>query len=576
MTNKLFYGDNLEVLRGRDADGRPLLADESVDLIYLDPPFNSAANYNVLFRAPDGRAPESQIEAFEDTWHWTDAAALAFQEVVTGRHQGASALLRAMRVALGENDLMAYLAMMAVRLTELHRVLKPTGSLYLHCDPTASHCLKLLLDGIFGPAQFKNEIIWKRTSSANNPRRWGPTHDVVFFYSKTSDFRWNRITTAYSAKHVAQKYANSDEGGPFTDSDLTGAGTRRGSSGAPWRDHDPTSIGRHWAVPRELWSGLGIAPSASSQAKLDALDAASMIHWPISEDGKPGLPRFKRHLSSGVPIQDVIDDIPPINSQARERLGYPTQKPVALLERIIAASSHPGDVVLDPFCGCGTSVHASQRLGRSWIGIDITHLAISLIERRLKDAFPDRMEGTRAIKGVEFDVHGVPRHIDEARDLAARDKHQFQWWAVSLVDAVPQGGKKKGADRGIDGIRWVKTGPRPEDLGRIIVSVKGGENLSVRDVRDLAGTVEREKALGGLLITLGRPTREMLRDAASHGFATAGLGEFRKIMIKPIDELLNNVHDPAETLPPLGRQEGFRRAARETSAKGPTQSGLDV
>lgn len=222
--------------------------------------------------------------------------------------------------------------------------------------------------------------------------------------------------------------------------------------------------------------------------------------------------------------------------------------------------------MLDPFCGCGTAVHAAQKLGRRWIGMDVTHLAISLIERRLKDAFP----------GIAFEVLGTPRDLASARDLAARDKHQFQWWAVSLLDAVPQGGKKKGADRGIDGIRWVRTGPRPEDLDRIIVSVKGGENISVRDVRDLVGTVQREGALGGVLITLTKPTKDMMREAASAGFASTGLGQFRKIMVKTIEELLQGVHDDAERLPPLGRQEGFRRAARETAKPKRAQPGLDL
>ncbi|MCZ8149122.1 MAG: DNA methyltransferase, partial [Roseomonas sp.] len=266
-----------------------------------------------------------------------------------------------------------------------------------------------------------------------------------------------------------------------------------------------------------------------------------------------------------VPVQDLITDIRPLGTADVERLGYPTQKPVALLERIIAASSNPGDVILDPFCGCGTTVHAAQKLGRRWIGIDVTHLAISLIERRLKDAFPE----------AGFEVIGVPRDIAAARDLAARDKHQFQWWAVSLVDAVPQGGSKKGADRGIDGIRWVKTGPRPEDVDRIIVSVKGGK-VGVGDVRELESVVTREKALGGLLITLENPTREMTREAASHGFASYGLGEMRRIMVKTVDELLRNVHDEKEVLPPIGRQEGFRRAARERSTPRAAQPALDL
>jgi DNA modification methylase len=565
VTNRLFFGDNLEVLRGRDADGRPLIPDESVDLVYLDPPFNSAANYNVLFRAPDGKASDSQIEAFEDTWHWTDSAAAAFNDVVTGRHQRAATLLKAMRDALGENDMMAYLAMMAVRLIELHRVLKPTGSLYLHCDPTASHYLKLLLDGVFGPDNFRNEIIWKRTGSHGGARRWGPIHDVILFYTRSEDFTWNRIHEAYAEAYLEKFYRFQDDRGRYRLVTLTGAGTRTGDSGRPWRGVDPTASGRHWAVPAgalaKAYPDRSVA-SLTTQQKLELLDEAGLIYWP----SRGTVPQQRRYADEapGVPVQDLITDVRPLGKLDAERLGYPTQKPLALLERIIAASSNPGDLVLDPFCGCGTSVHAAQKLGRRWAGIDITHLAVSLIERRLKDAFP----------GIAFEVHGVPRDIAAARDLAARSKHQFQWWAVSLVDAVPQGGSRKGADRGIDGIRWVKTGPRDQDVDRIIVSVKGG-GVSVRDVRDLAGTVEREKALGGLLITLEKPTRDMIREAASHGYASYGLGEFRKVMIKTVDELLRNVHDEKEVLPPLGRQEGFRRAAREKGSR-PSQAHLDL
>jgi site-specific DNA-methyltransferase (adenine-specific) len=583
--NLLFYGDNLAVLRGRDADGRPLIADESVDLIYLDPPFNSAANYNVLFRAPDGKASASQIEAFEDTWHWTDAAAQAFHEVVTGRHQRAGTLLRAMRDALGENDMMAYLAMMAVRLIELHRVLKPTGSLYLHCDPTASHYLKLLLDGIFGPENYLNEIIWRRTGAHSNAKRFGPIHDVIHFYRKSEAYKHNRVFRPYTRGHVESYFRQSDERGKFWTNSVHGAGTRNGESGKPWRGYDPNAHGRHWAIPRELANEFGIDPTLSSQEKLDELDRFGLLDLPDPKSGS--LPTYRQYLerSPGILLQDVwayqphtrgslhgtdeaIDaDVRWLTAQGdKERLGYATQKPVGLLERIIAASSNPGDVVLDPFCGCGTTVHAAQKLGRRWIGIDVTHLAISLIERRLKDAFPE----------AGFEVIGVPRDIASARDLAARDKHQFQWWAVSLVEAVPQGGSKKGADRGIDGIRWVTTGNRPGDVDRIIVSVKGGANVSVRDVRDLVGTVEREKALGGVLVTLENPTRDMMREAASHGFASYGLGDFRKIMVKTVDELLRNVQDEKEVLPPLGRQEGFRRAARERVAPRPAQPGLGL
>ena len=548
--NALFYGDNLEVLRGRDADGRPLIRDESVDLIYLDPPFNSASNYNVLFKAPDGKASDSQIEAFEDTWHWTDAAARCFQDVVTGHHQRAGTLLKAMRDALGENDMMAYLAMMAARLVELHRVLKPTGSLYLHCDPTASHYLKLLLDGIFGPENFRNEIVWKRTTAHSGAKKYAPVHDVIFYYSKSETLIWNDIRTDYDPAYLNKYYRFDDgDGRLYWRADLCAAGTRKGESGQPWRGIDPAAKGMHWKY---------------KVSKLDELDKQGRIYWPP----KGGMPQYKRYRDElkGLAISDFWDDIDRINPVGAERLGYPTQKPVALLERIIAASSNPGDVVLDPFCGCGTAVDAAQKLGRRWIGIDVTHLAISLVERRLKDRYPDSLDANgKPVPGVRFDVHGVPRDLAGARDLAARSKHQFQWWAVSLVEAVPQNGSKKGADGGIDGIRWVKTGPRPGDTDRIIVSVKGGK-VGVGDLRELTGTVIREKALAGLLITLEKPTKEMIREAASHGYASYGLGDVRRLMVKTVDELLRNVHDEKEVLPPLGRQEGFRRAARERPA----------
>jgi site-specific DNA-methyltransferase (adenine-specific) len=569
MSNKLFYGDNLEVLRGRDADGRPLMPDESVDLIYLDPPFNSAANYNVLFRSPDGKASDSQLEAFDDTWHWGDSAEHAYNDVLTQvTHTDAATLMRGIVTALGRNDMTAYLVMMAVRLMELHRVLKPTGSLYLHCDPTASHYLKIVMDGIFDHENFRNEIIWKRTNAHGHAKRWGPIHDVILFYSKTNSYCWNKTFENYRDEYIKEHYRGVDEKGNFQLVSLTGAGTRTGDSGSPWRDVNPTLVGRHWAVPsaalRRNFPDLD-ASSLSTQEKLDLLERVGVIYWPKGG----GVPRQKRYSNEnpGVAIQDLVLDIQPLSHTDQERLGYPTQKPLALLKRIIAASSNPGDVVLDPFCGCGTAVHAAQKLGRRWIGMDVTHLAISLIERRLKDAFP----------GIAFEVLGTPRDLASARDLAARDKHQFQWWAVSLLDAVPQGGKKKGADRGIDGIRWVRTGPRTEDLDRIIISVKGGENISVRDVRDLVGTVQREGALGGVLVTLAKPTKDMMREAASAGFASTGLGQFRKIMVKTVEELLHGIQDDAERLPPLGRQEGFRRAAREsTPRRGTSQPALDI
>ena len=540
MTNKLFYGDNLDVLRTS-------VADESVDLVYLDPPFNSNASYNVLFKAPSGAQSQAQIEAFDDTWHWNEAAERAFDEVLTGRRSEAAMMLRAMRSALGENDMMAYLAMMAARLIELHRVLKPTGSLYLHCDPTASHYLKILLDSIFEARQFLSEVIWKRTSSHSSAQRWGPVHDTIFCYSKTSDYKWNSVFTTYGHSYVEKFYSHSDEKGNFAIDNLTFAGRRGGDSGKPWRGVNPDGKGRHWAVPLNLLHRLGLGGKVehlSTQEKLDFLDANGLIYWPP----KGGVPRLKRYLDfqKGVAIQDVIADIDPISSQAQERLGYPTQKPLALLERIISASSNENDLVLDPFCGCGTAVHAAQKLNRQWIGVDITHLAIALIERRLKAAFP----------GIAYEVHGVPKDADAARDLAARDKHEFQKWIVATIEGQPYRGGKKGMDRGIDGYLHFRDADNKPQLA--IISVKGG-GIKSGDIRDLKGAMEREGAALGLFLTLKEPTREMEREAASAGLYETGGRKFSRLQILTAEQVIEGKR-PAV---PFGFTESLKKAFRE-------------
>jgi DNA modification methylase len=521
--NRLYYGDNLTVLRG-------VLDDESVDLIYLDPPFNSQATYNVLFRSTAGEKSRAQIEAFEDTWHWGDEAELAFDGVISGGNTEAAEMLRSMRSFLKENDMMAYLSMMAVRLLELHRVLKSTGSMYLHCDPTASHYLKVLIDAIFGAANFKNEIIWKRTSAHSSTRGYGAVHDTILFYGKNDSFVWNDQYGPYDEQYVESFFTHvDDKGRRWRRTDLTGPGVRRGDSGLPWRTYNPTSKGRHWQPPsyfydkyRELANeDLARYPLIE---RLEKLDDVGLIHWP---EKAGGMPQGRRLLedAKGIPLQDVWTDIKIMHNLAAERLGYPTQKPLGLLERIISSSSKKGDVVLDPFCGCGTAVHAAQKLNREWIGIDITHLAISLIEKRLKDAFP----------GIKYEVHGTPKDLDGARDLAMRDKYQFQWWAVSLVNAVPFAGKKKGADTGIDGLIYFK--PEGKITEKAIVSVKGGDNVNVAMVRDLAHVVDRETAKIGVFITLAEPTGPMRREAVKAGFYQTLYGKYPKIQILTIREL---------------------------------------
>jgi site-specific DNA-methyltransferase (adenine-specific) len=533
MTNKLFYGDNLDVLREH-------VRDESVDLVYLDPPFNSNANYNILFKSKTGDGSDAQIEAFEDTWHWNDKAEDAFDQLMRSGNTAAAEMLRAMRGFLGENDMMAYLAMMAIRLIELHRVLKPTGSLYLHCDPTASHYLKLLLDGIFGAERFKTEIVWKRTSAHSNVySSYGDVTDIIFFYVKSSNYTWNQLYRSQSVNDVEAAFPNVD------------------SDGRRWRSENLRNPGvrPNLRYPYTAQNGITYQPHPNgwtvSQEKMREFEASGKLHFPVNPEG-----RLRRKYYSdetpGIKLQNLWDDISAIGAQAQERLGYPTQKPLALLERIIAASSREGDVVLDPFCGCGTAVHAAQKLGRQWIGIDITHLAISLIEKRLKDAFP----------GIAFEVHGTPKDLASARDLAERDKYQFQWWAVSMVDALPFGGKKKGADGGIDGIIYFK--PDGKRTEKALVSVKGGGNVSVNMIRDLHSAMEREKAPIGVFITAALPTRPMETEAAAVGRFEDGFGRtYPKLQIITLAELFQGKKPHIPFVDPAS----VKRAKREETGR---------
>ena len=522
--NTLYYGDNLHILREH-------IADESIDLIYLDPPFNSKRVYNVYLKTPKGQASEAQVTAFEDSWTWGEQAEQEYNGLLHQPNTDVAEMIAAMRKFLNESDVMAYLVMMSNRLLELHRVLKPTGSLYLHCDPTASHYLKIVLDAIFGADGFRNEVIWKRTTAHNDPTRWGRVHDTLFFYSKSDKPTWNDVFTPYGDEYKERFRFTDPDGRKWTDDNLTAKGLSGG--GYTYDYKGSTSL---WRVPPET---------------MKRLDSEGRLHFT-----KNGGIRLKRYLDElpGLQIQDVVTDIFPINSQATERLGYPTQKPLALLERIIQASSNSGDVVLDPFCGCGTAVHAAQKLGRQWIGIDITNLAISLIEKRLKDAFVD------STPPLEFQVHGTPKDLEGARDLAFRDKYEFQYWACSLVDAQPYQNKKKGADTGIDGLIFFQDDKG--DAKKIIVSVKGGEHVTRPMIADLKNSVEREKAQIGLFVTLTPPTEPMQKEAVSAGYYDSQFGAFPKIQILTVEDLLNGTEGPR--YPDMARGGlNFKKAKKE-------------
>lgn len=495
--NTLYFGDNLYILREH-------IHDASIDLIYLDPPFNSKRDYNVYLKTPKGLQSDAQITAFEDTWHWGEQAEHEYTDLLRQSNTDVAELMSSMRHFLKETDMMAYLVMMANRLLELHRVLKPTGSLYLHCDPTASHYLKILLDAVFGPLNYQNEIVWKRTTAHNDLKRWGNVHDILLFYAKTDKFTWQPVFLEHSDEYKARFHNLDQDGRKWADDNLTAKGLSGG--GYEYEYKGSTSL---WRVPLET---------------MKRLDLEGRLHF----TNKGGI-RLKRYLDEnlGAPIQDVIVDISPINSQAQERLGYPTQKPLNLLERIISASSNPGDVVLDPFCGCGTAVHAAQKLGRQWLGIDITHLAIHLIERRMREAFP----------GIQFEIHGEPEDLDSARDLAIRDKYEFQYWACSLVGAQPYKGGIKGADSGIDGIIYFQD--EKKSAKKIIVSVKGGEHVTRTQIADLKNSVEREGAQMGFFVTLVDPTEPMRTESISAGYyESPTMGEFPKIQILTITDLL--------------------------------------
>jgi len=523
MKNTLYYGDNLTVLRQH-------VQDESVDLIYLDPPFKSEQNYNVLFEEQNGSRSAAQIKAFEDTWRWDQAAAIAYEEVVeTGGD--VSRAMQAFRTLLGENDMLAYLSMMAPRLVELRRVLKRTGSIYLHCDPTASHYLKLLMDGIFDARNFRGEIIWKCTSAHSNARRLGKVHQTILFYSKSEEFTWNPTYMPYDQGYVDTYYRYKDEDGRRFMSD--------------------NLVGHKGVNPEYEWRGI-VRPWRYPKHRLDELHAQGRIFWT-----RNNFPRYKRYLDEmpGMPAQSIWTDILPVVSWSSERLGYPTQKPEALLERIVRASSNEEETVLDPFCGCGTAVAVSQKLKRSWIGIDVTHLAITLIKHRLQDAF-----GT----DIQYEVIGEPVSLPDAKTLAADDPWQFQWWALGLVGARPVE-QKRAADKGIDGRLYFHDEPKRGKTKQIVFSVKSGKT-GVAHLRDLRGVMEREHAAIGVLLTLRQPTRDMRKEAASAGFYDSPWGtKHPRLQIFTVQELLEG---KKIDMPPTRDLRTFKKAPKAKTNPG--------
>ncbi|MFH1421157.1 MAG: DNA methyltransferase [Planctomycetota bacterium] len=495
VENILYYGDNMDVLKR-------YIKDESVDLIYLDPPFNSDQNYNVLFAERNGTESASQLKAFRDTWKWDRVSAKTFVELVESGGT-VSQVMQAFRTFLGTNDMLAYLTMMAPRLVELHRVLKPTGTIYLHCDPTANAYLRILMDAVFGKEKLLREIIWSMETASGYKSQvnlWIRGHDTIFMYKKQKEYLFNKQFFPLSEKTIK-------------------------------RYDKIYNKGRKYKI--------------------------------YYESGKKPR-RVYLDESQGSPITDVWTDIISFQTVNRgiEYLGYPTQKPEALLERIIKASSNEGDIVLDPFCGCGTTIAAAQRLNRQWIGIDITHLAISLIKHRMKDTYGNE---------VKYRVIGEPVSLPDAQTLAKQDPYQFQWWALGLVGARPIE-QKKGSDKGIDGRLYFHDEGETGKTKQVIFSVKAG-HTSVAHMRDLRGVVERENAAIGVLITMQEPTQPMRSEAADAGFYHS-LGwnkNYSKLQILSISDLLEN---KKIDMPPLAYVNKTFKKAAKAKTKGKQQKNL--
>ncbi|HEY4313209.1 MAG TPA: DNA methyltransferase [Pirellulales bacterium] len=524
-SNTLYYGDNLDVLRR-------YIDDESVDLIYLDPPFKSNQDYNVLFAEQDGSRSAAQIRAFEDTWRWDASAAAAFELVVESGGK-LSEILQACRLFLGNNDMLAYLCMMAPRLSELHRVLRETGSIYLHCDSTASHYLKLLMDAVFGPSSFRNEVIWQRTSAHNDPQRYGRVHDTILFFTKSKRYTWNpQYEPPDDAFFAAHDFDTDADGRKYRKRDLSAPAHGRDSGQFEWEGKCPPS-GRMWSYTKE---------------NMERLQAEGRIVYT-----KTGMPRLKIYVDDlkGVSYQDVWAS-PKLwlNSAATERLGYPTQKPESLLERLILSSSNTGDVILDPFCGCGTAVAAANRLHRHWVGIDITHLAITLIKHRLVTSFSGP---------AEFNVVGEPISLPDAETLANSDPYQFQWWALGLAGARPTE-QKKGADKGIDGRLYFHDEGESGKTKQVVFSVKAGK-LTVSQLRDLRGVMDREKAAIGVMISMQEPTRQMRTEAATAGFYESPWNreKYPRLQLLTVGQLLDGLR---VQLPPTRDQRTFKPAPK--------------
>ena len=546
--NTLYFGDNLDILR-------EYVEDESVDLVYLDPPFNSQAKYNLVFDRSKVSESSAQAGAFLDTWIWGEETEWTFNEIM--KIGGSPArFVDALRSAMGESNMMAYIVMMTIRLFELHRSLKPTGSLYLHCDPTASHYLKILLDAIFGPNRYKSEIVWKRYSAHNDARKnYSAVHDTILYYSKGDKFCFNPQYTSHDPSYVEKSYRYQDP------------------NGRQWRIQNLASPNPrpNLTYAYTAINGVTYQPHPNGwkykQEKMRELDKQGRLVYPKTSSGRLALKSYLDE-TKGSPLGDVWADIKSLSGSHGERLGYPTQKPLGLLERVIQVSSNRDDVILDPFCGCGTTIEAAQRSGRQWIGIDIAIHAVKVIEARIKER----------IGKLEYNLEGIPRDFKSAEKLAENNKYQFQWWANYLFNPHALREQKKGPDRGIDGELFFPNGPG-KPWGRMLTSVKGGANVGPSMVRDFRGVLEREGATMGLFICLYRPTRAMLQEAAAARMANTVHAGIPKLQIVALEDWFEGKLPklpPLEHLPSAALATNRRRTSAKARKPDPRQPELPI
>lgn len=506
--NHLYYGDNLTIM------GR--MPKHSVDLIYLDPPFNSKRNYNLIYKNMTGMPVPEQADAFCDTWEMdAEKEELAKKMPVLMREYDVPDYyvefwrlwIQALRHT--QPHLLAYLVYMVQRMLHMKSILRPTGSIYLHCDPTASHYIKVMMDGIFGHKNFRNEIIWKRANAHNDPRGYGRISDTLLFYTASDKYTWNTQHTPYREEYYESHFKKDDAGRYYRTV--------------------PLDAPRHGAGSANLiyeWKGKLPAPSrtwANKKETMEQYERDGLLRY--TKTGTPTLIQYADKMK-GVPLQNIWTDIPPVNPQAKERLGYPTQKPIALLERIILASTNKGDVVFDPFCGCGTTIYAAVKTERKWIGCDIAILSVKLVREILTG------EKYRLVEGVHFDVDGIPVSVEQAQELFHRDPFQFEHWIVERVGGFPT---KKTGDKGIDGRMYFET---QHGLKQMVLSVKGGK-LKPGDVRDLIGVMDHEPdtEMAGFL-SLQPPSRAMLEAGAKAGQFTYEGVKYDRVQFLTVKDIL--------------------------------------